>query len=211
MDLAYHDLYQIRSSDNGRLITVLFNTSTEYDDPRNQYDFITSDPIVIEEQLRILISKIPANTKGSILAPIQEYYNNSLVNSRRGLTSNIALAQESVLSRSHSPGMRMSRRLSNQHTSILMGNAEPQVYVMDFHDTGYKQFYNMLPVNYNLVSRIPTAIASGQKTYLIAPAAMATQILNSLPHNEPNLRIIMYGEMATAQPHPAVELVSNDI
>jgi hypothetical protein len=197
MDLAYHDLYQIRSSDNGRLITVLFNTSTEYDDPRNQYDFITSDPIVIEEQLRI--------------APIQEYYNNSLVNSRRGLTSNIALAQESVLSRSHSPGMRMSRRLSNQHTSILMGNAEPQVYVMDFHDTGYKQFYNMLPVNYNLVSRIPTAIASGQKTYLIAPAAMATQILNSLPHNEPNLRIIMYGEMATAQPHPAVELVSNDI
>jgi hypothetical protein len=92
MDLAYQDLYQIRSSDNGRLITVLFNTTTEYDDPRNQYDFITSDKDVIEDQLRILISRIPANAKGSMLLPTQEYYYNSVV-SHRGLTSNIALAQ----------------------------------------------------------------------------------------------------------------------
>jgi hypothetical protein len=92
-----------------------------------------------------------------------------------------------------------------------MNNSEPHVYVMDFHDIGYKQFYSMLPVNYTLVSRVPTVVAPGQKTYLIVPAAMATQVLNSLPNNEPNLRIIMYGEMATAQPHPSVELVSNDI
>jgi hypothetical protein len=213
MDSAYQDLYQLRNSDNGRLITVLFNTSTEYDDPRNQYDFITSDKDVVGEQLRILLSKLPANARGSVLLPPgQEYYNNSLLNSRRGLTSNIALAQESILSRSLSPGMRMqsSRRLSHK-PSILIGNAEPQVYVMEFNDTGYKQFYSTLPVNYNLVQKVPTSLIAGQKSYLIVPAAMANQVMNSLQHNEPNLRIIVYGEMANAQPHPAVELVSNDI
>lgn len=80
---------------------------------------------------------------------------------------------------------------------------------MDFHDSGYKQFYTMLPVNYNLVPQVPSSFNS-QKNYLIVPAQRSGEVLSNLPPNS-NIRVIIYGNTSSAQPHPAVELISDDM
>lgn len=139
------------------------------------------------------------NKQSIMLAPIQE--SNSSLTSSRAIINHGALQPQSIMSRSLSPGLRSSNRISNRPTSIITNNAaDPQVYVMDFHDSGYKQFYTMLPVNYNVVRQIPILpAASNQKHYLIAPAERSAEVLSRLPDN---MKVIFYGN--TPHHHPSV-------
>lgn len=211
IDVVYQDLELLRQSDSQRLTTVLFNTAPEIDDHRHQYDLVTTDKNIIEDRLRAMIESIQeaGGRPSMMLAPIQEY--NGSIRSSRAFLSNGALMPQSVMSRSLSPpGMRSSNRLGTRTASILSNPGEPQVYVMDFQDTGYKQFYTMLPVNYNVVPQIPSALGN-QKNYLIVPAERSAEVLSTFPLNQPNLKVIIYGNPNIVQPHPAVELVSSDM
>lgn len=108
IDNVSHDLYNIRSVDtSGRMVSYLFNAGQEAEDRAGLFDFTVSEIGPVEEELRMMLGRLPQQQGLSKLEPIQEYVHSSMASSI--YNSHAVLAQESMMSKSLSPGGRMMR------------------------------------------------------------------------------------------------------
>lgn len=62
MDKVSNDLYNLKNTTSaGRLMSILFNTEDYLEDRDGLYDLTTSDVRIVDDQLRLLVARLPQN------------------------------------------------------------------------------------------------------------------------------------------------------